>query len=66
MAGVDKEFDGTARPLPGASIGYLPQEPKLEFETVRFLHIALFILDFSFNTDQTHQMFTKILYVVQL
>jgi hypothetical protein len=21
MAGVDKEFDGTARPLPGASIG---------------------------------------------
>jgi len=35
MAGVDKEFDGTARPLPGASIGYLPQEPVLEFETVQ-------------------------------
>ena len=35
MAGVDKEFDGTARPLPGASIGYLPQEPELEFETVQ-------------------------------
>eukprot|EP00980_Cylindrotheca_fusiformis_P025309 scaffold13478_cov132-Cylindrotheca_fusiformis.AAC.2 len=35
MAGVDTEFDGTARPLPGASIGYLPQEPSLEFETVQ-------------------------------
>lgn len=35
MAGVDKEFDGTARPLPGASIGYLSQEPELEFETVQ-------------------------------
>ena len=35
MAGVDTEFDGTARPLPGASIGYLPQEPELEFETVQ-------------------------------
>jgi len=35
MAGVDKEFEGTARPLPGASIGYLPQEPELNFETVQ-------------------------------
>jgi len=35
MAGVDTEFDGTARPLPGASIGYLPQEPELKFETVQ-------------------------------
>mmetsp|Transcript_5212 Transcript_5212/g.15225 ORF Transcript_5212/g.15225 Transcript_5212/m.15225 type:complete len:651 (-) Transcript_5212:2298-4250(-) len=35
MAGVDTEFDGVARPLPGASIGYLPQEPKLEYETVQ-------------------------------
>lgn len=26
---------GTARPLPGASIGYLPQEPKLQFDTVQ-------------------------------
>jgi len=35
MAGLDKEFEGTARPLPGASIGYLSQEPELEFETVQ-------------------------------
>mmetsp|Transcript_12923 Transcript_12923/g.24275 ORF Transcript_12923/g.24275 Transcript_12923/m.24275 type:complete len:674 (-) Transcript_12923:34-2055(-) len=35
MAGVEKEFDGIARPLPGASIGYLSQEPELEFETVQ-------------------------------
>lgn len=35
MAGIDGEFDGTARPLPGASIGYLSQEPELEYETVK-------------------------------
>lgn len=35
MAGVDTEFDGIARPLPGASIGYLSQEPELPFETVQ-------------------------------
>jgi len=34
MAGVDGDFDGTARPLPGASIGYLAQEPELEGTTV--------------------------------
>jgi len=35
MAGIITEFDGVARPMPGASIGYLPQEPVLEFETVK-------------------------------
>jgi len=36
MAGVDKEFDGEARPQPGIRIGYLPQEPELpENLTVR-------------------------------
>ncbi|HYX92401.1 MAG TPA: ATP-binding cassette domain-containing protein, partial [Myxococcaceae bacterium] len=30
MAGVDKEFFGTARPDPSARIGYLPQEPELD------------------------------------
>ena len=30
MAGVDKEFMGTARPEAGASIGYVPQEPYLK------------------------------------
>jgi len=34
MAGVETEFDGEARPMDGASIGYLPQEPELEGETV--------------------------------
>jgi energy-dependent translational throttle protein EttA len=29
MAGVDKEFMGTASPEAGASIGYVPQEPHL-------------------------------------
>jgi len=36
MAGVDREFDGEARPQPGTRIGYLPQEPELPEEmTVR-------------------------------
>ena len=30
MAGVDKEFNGEARPMPGIKIGYLPQEPELD------------------------------------
>jgi len=30
MAGVDHEFQGEARPLPGTKIGYLPQEPLLD------------------------------------
>ncbi len=30
MAGVDKEFDGEARPQPGIRIGYLQQEPELD------------------------------------
>jgi energy-dependent translational throttle protein EttA len=32
MAGVDKDFLGEARPLPGIKIGYLPQEPLLDPE----------------------------------
>ena len=36
MAGVDKEFEGEATPMPGLNIGYLPQEPQLkEDQTVR-------------------------------
>ncbi len=36
MAGLDTEIDGDAIPMPNLSIGYLPQEPKLDPErTVR-------------------------------
>ena len=36
MAGVDKEFEGEAVPMPGLKIGYLPQEPQMNPEqTVR-------------------------------
>jgi sulfate-transporting ATPase len=36
MAGVDKEFEGEAIPMPGLKIGYLPQEPQMDPEqTVR-------------------------------
>src|SRR3954469_8695314 len=30
MAGIDNEFEGEAKPMPGIRIGYLPQEPQLE------------------------------------
>jgi energy-dependent translational throttle protein EttA len=36
MAGVDKEYEGEATPMPGIKIGYLPQEPLVNPEqTVR-------------------------------
>jgi energy-dependent translational throttle protein EttA len=36
MAGVDKEFDGEATPMPNLNIGFLQQEPQLNAEqTVR-------------------------------
>jgi sulfate-transporting ATPase len=30
MAGVDRDYDGEARPQPGTKVGYLPQEPQLD------------------------------------
>jgi ATP-binding cassette ChvD family protein len=30
LAGVDKDFVGEVRPAPGVSIGYVPQEPRLD------------------------------------
>jgi sulfate-transporting ATPase len=30
MAGIDKEFEGEARPQPGINIGFLQQEPQLD------------------------------------
>ncbi|MFP8965500.1 energy-dependent translational throttle protein EttA [Pokkaliibacter sp. CJK22405] len=36
MAGVDQDYIGEARPMPGINVGYLPQEPQLdETKTVR-------------------------------
>src|SRR5882724_2025485 len=30
MAGIDKDFIGEARPMPGLKVGFLPQEPALD------------------------------------
>ncbi|WP_105102125.1 energy-dependent translational throttle protein EttA [Microbulbifer pacificus] len=30
MAGVDQDFNGEARAMPGINVGYLPQEPQLD------------------------------------
>lgn len=36
MAGIDRDIEGDAVPMPGIKVGYLPQEPQLEPEkTVR-------------------------------
>ncbi|WP_151671663.1 energy-dependent translational throttle protein EttA [Nitrincola schmidtii] len=36
MAGLDQEYIGEARPMPGIKVGYLPQEPELDdSKTVR-------------------------------
>ncbi|MFC6633062.1 energy-dependent translational throttle protein EttA [Microbulbifer taiwanensis] len=36
MAGVDQDFNGEARAMPGIKVGYLPQEPQLDSaKTVR-------------------------------
>jgi sulfate-transporting ATPase len=36
MAGLDKDIEGEATPMPGLKVGYLPQEPQLDPEqTVR-------------------------------
>jgi sulfate-transporting ATPase len=36
MAGVDRDIEGEATPMPGIKIGYLPQEPQLDHDkTVR-------------------------------
>lgn len=32
MAGIDKEYNGEARPMPDIKVGYLPQEPQLNPE----------------------------------
>jgi sulfate-transporting ATPase len=32
MAGVDREYEGEATPMPGIKIGYLPQEPLIDPE----------------------------------
>ena len=54
MAGEDKEFDGTAVPLKGTRIGFLPQEPQLDADkTVRenveqaFAHIQKMLHEFN-------------------
>jgi ATP-binding cassette ChvD family protein len=33
LAGVDTDYLGTVRPAPGISIGYVPQEPRLDEDT---------------------------------
>src|SRR4029434_433291 len=30
MAGVDREYEGEATPMPNLNIGFLPQEPRLD------------------------------------
>ena len=48
MAGIDKDIQGEATPMPGLKIGYLPQEPQLDPEhTVREAVVSALGEDFS-------------------
>ena len=56
MAGIDKEIEGEAIPMPGIRIGYLPQEPQLDPEqslenTVGLLHGAVAAALLDIDTD---------------
>jgi sulfate-transporting ATPase len=75
MAGVETEFDGTARPLPGASIGYLSQEPELGHDTVQecvdeavasqqkilddFNELSMKLANPDLTEDETNSIMTK-------
>ena len=58
MAGVEKSFDGTAVPMPGASVGYLSQEPTLEGATV-IDNINLGVLKSQQVLDRFTELSTK-------
>ena len=58
MAGVEKSFDGTAVPMPGASVGYLSQEPTLEGATVMD-NINLGVLKSQQVLDRFTELSTK-------
>ncbi len=45
MAGVDKEYEGEATPMPGIKIGYLPQEPQLDPKKNVFENVAEAVKD---------------------
>lgn len=54
MAGVDKDYTGTAEPKKGVRIGYLPQEPRLDqSKTVRenveeaFSHVKSLVAEYE-------------------
>jgi len=75
MAGLDKEYDGTARPLPGISIGHLSQEPELPYDTVQecvddavkssqaildeFNEVSMKLADPDLTEEQTEQIMQK-------
>lgn len=75
MAGLDKEYDGVARPLPGISIGYLSQEPELPYDTVQecvddavktskaildeFNEVSVKLADPNLTEKQTEQIMQK-------
>jgi ABC-type glutathione transport system ATPase component len=75
MAGIDTEYDGIARPLPGASVGYLSQEPELPYDTVQecvddavkssqiildqFNELSMKLADPDLSTDEMNQIIAK-------
>lgn len=59
MAGVDKDFMGTARPAKGVSVGYFPQEPHLEPELTVEQCIAEGVADSQAILDRYNEINLK-------
>ena len=59
MAGVDREFNGEARPQTGIKIGYLPQEPELDNSLNVRGNVELGVADTKEILDRFNQVSAK-------
>ena len=59
MAGIDKEFEGEARPQPGINIGYLPQEPELDPELDVRSNVELGVAETKALVDRFNEISMK-------
>ncbi len=59
MAGVDQEFTGTAKPDPGARVGYLAQEPELRDDLTVFENVQLGLKPIKDLLDRFNEISNK-------
>ena len=56
MAGLDKDFQGEAWPAEGATVGYLPQEPKLDASLTVRENVMLGVADKKAILDRYNEL----------